>query len=201
MTIHRGLDARPTPRADLVAVAREHPSADAARTAFEARTKGAEGLVSVTAYEGIGHDGAFTYEQWTSEDVIQDLDGEPVYSLYRGDTGEGVPGALVVVSVEFEGPDEQRQRDWINLVFDALASEPARPEGGISGYFHVSADGERVLNYAEWTSAEAHIAALAAPGADGIGTTDAWKKVQTYPGLTAGGSVKRYRPVTSAVAA
>ncbi|HET6287719.1 MAG TPA: hypothetical protein VFG15_13350 [Amycolatopsis sp.] len=52
----------------------------------------------------------------------------------------------------------------------------------------------------EWTSAEAHRAALAAPGADGIGTTDGWKKVRTYPGMS-GGSVKRYRPIVSAVAA
>lgn len=196
MTIHKG--HWPTPDGELVAVAREHPSADAALAAFEARS--GEGLVSFTVYEGIGHDGAFTYEQWADEGTIQNLDGAPVYRLYRGNRGEGIPGALVVVSVEFEGPDEQRQRDWIDLVFTALDSEPARPEGGISGYFHVSGDGTRVLNYAEWTSAEAHAAALAAPGANGIGTTDVWKKVQTYPGMTAGGSVKRYRPVVSAVA-
>lgn len=196
-TIHKG--HWPTPDGELVAVAREWPSAEAAREAFERR--GGEGLVSFTAYEGIDHDGAFTYEQWTSEDAIENLDGAPVYRLYRGNRGEGIPGALVVVSVEFDGPDEQRQRDWIDLVFTALDSEPVRPEGGISGYFHVSTDGTRVLNYAEWASAEAHLAALAAPGANGIGTTDVWKKVQTFPGMTEGGSVKRYRPIVSAVAA
>ncbi|SFI43919.1 antibiotic biosynthesis monooxygenase [Amycolatopsis regifaucium] len=196
MTIHKGY--WPTPADGMVAVAREWPSAEAARAAFEKRE--GEGLVSFTAYEGIDHDGAFTYEQWTSEDAIRNLDGAPVYHLYRGQRGEGVPGCLVVVSVEFEGPDEQRQREWIDLVFTAMASEPARPEGGLSGYFHVSTDGTRVLNYAEWISAEAHLAALAAPGADGIGTTDVWKKVQTFPGMS-GGSVKRYRPLVSAVAA
>ncbi|MFC3451423.1 hypothetical protein [Amycolatopsis speibonae] len=194
MTIHK--EQWPTPNEATVAVAREWPDADAARRAFESH----DGLVSFTAYEGVGHDGAFTYEQWTSEDAIENLEGAPVYRLYRGQRGEGTPGVLVVVSVEFEGPDERRQRDWIDLVFEALASEPARPEGGISGFFHVSADGTRVLNYAEWTSVEAHLAALAAPGANGIGTTDVWKKVQTYPGMS-GGSVKRYRPVFSAVAA
>ncbi|OLZ53798.1 hypothetical protein BS329_11095 [Amycolatopsis coloradensis] len=197
MTIHKG--HWPTPDGELVTVAREWPSAEAAREAFERRR--GEGLVSFTAYEGIDHDGAFTYEQWTSEDAVEGLNGAPVYRLYRGNRGEGAPGALVVVSVEFEGPDEQRQRDWIDLVFTALDSEPVRPEGGISGYFHVSTDGTRVLNYAEWASAEAHLAALAAPGANGIGTTDTWKKVQTYPGMTEGGSVKRYRPIVSAVAA
>ncbi len=197
MTIHKG--HWPTPDDGLVAVAREYPDADAARAAFEAREE--EGLVSLTVYEGIDHDGAFTYEQWTGEDAIRNPDGAPVYRLYRGNRGgEGIPGALVVVSVEFEGPDERRQRAWIDLVLTALDSEPARPEGGLSGYFHVSTDGTRVLNYAEWVSAEAHLAALAAPGADGIGTTEAWKKVHSFPGVS-GGSVKRYRPVLSAVAA
>ncbi|MEV6910937.1 hypothetical protein [Amycolatopsis sp. NPDC051071] len=194
MTIHKG--HWPTPAAGLVAVAREYPDAGTARAAFAEH----EGLVSFTAYEGIDHDGAFTYEQWTGEDAIQNPDGAPVYHLYRGHRGEGIPGALVVVSVEFDGPDERRQRDWVDLVLTALDSEPARPEGGLSGYFHVSTDGTRVLNYAEWVSAEAHLAALAAPGADGIGTTDVWKKVHAYPGVS-GGSVKRYRPVFSAVAA
>ncbi|MEV7550597.1 hypothetical protein AB0N89_13315 [Amycolatopsis sp. NPDC089917] len=189
-TIHKG--RWPTPNEETVAVAREWPDADAARAALKSH----EGLVSFTAYEGIDHGGAFTYEQWTSEDAIQGLDGAPVFRLYRGQRGEGEPGCLVVVSVEFDGPDEQRQRDWIDLVFEAMASEPARPEGGISGYFHVSTDGTRVLNYAEWTSVEAHLAALAAPGADGVGTTDVWKKVQNHPGMS-GGSVKRYRPVLS----
>lgn len=200
MTIHKGLKARPTPSEGLIALAREWPDAAAAQEAFERRANGAEGLVSFTVYEGADHDGAFTYEQWTSEDAIQDLGDAPVYHLYRGMTGEGTPGCLVVVSVEFEGPDEQRQRDWINLVFEALASEPARPAGGISGYFHVSTDGTRVLNFAEWASAEAHIAALATRGSDGIGTTDMWQKVQNYPGMTTGGSVKRYRPVASVTA-
>ncbi|MFI7117308.1 hypothetical protein [Amycolatopsis sp. NPDC049868] len=194
MTIHKV--QWPTPDDATVVVAREWPDADAARAAYKSQ----EGLVSFTAYEGIDHDGAFTYEQWTSEEAIQNLDGAPVFRLHRGHRGEGVPGCLVIVSVEFEGPDERRQRDWIDLVFEALASEPAHPKGGISGYFHVSTDGTRVLNYAEWVSAEAHLAALAAPGADGIGTTDAWKKVHTFPGVS-GGSVKRYRPIFSAVAA
>ncbi len=195
-TIHKGQDAWPTPNGEVVALAREWPDAGAAQATFEARADGPDGLVSFTRYEGIGHDGAFTYEQWTSEDAIPDLGETPVYRLYRGQGGEGNPGCLVVVSVEFDGPDEQRQRDWIDLVFEALASETGLPDGGISGYFHVSTDGTRVLNYAEWTSAEAHIAAIEAPGADGIGTTDAWKKVQTFPGLRRS-TVKRYRAVAS----
>ena len=79
MTIHTG--HWPTPSGELVAVVREWPDADAARAALANRST--EGLVSATAYEGIDHDGAFTYEQWTSEDAIQDLDGAPVFRLYR----------------------------------------------------------------------------------------------------------------------
>jgi hypothetical protein len=199
MTIHTG--HWPTPSGELAAVAREYPGADAAGAAFEARANEAEGLVSVTAYEGVGHDGAFIYEQWTSEDAITDLDGAPVYRLYRGGRGEGEPGVLVVVSVEFDRADERQQREWVDLVFAALDSEPTPAPGGVSGFFHLSTDGRRMLNYAEWTSEEAHIAALEAPGDNGgIGTTDAWKAVRRHPGLKSS-TVKRYRPVVSAVAA
>ncbi|WP_037317665.1 antibiotic biosynthesis monooxygenase [Amycolatopsis orientalis] len=197
MTIHTG--HWPTPSGELVAVAREWPDADAARAALASRS--AEGLVSATAYEGVGHDGAFTYEQWTSEDAIKDLDGAPVYRLYRGGRGEGEPGVLVVVSVEFDRADERQQREWVDLVFAALDSEPTHAPGGVSGFFHLSIDGRRMLNYAEWTSEEAHIAALEAPGdKGGIGTTDAWKAVRQHPGMKSS-TVKRYRPILSAVAA
>ncbi|MDQ0602749.1 quinol monooxygenase YgiN [Streptomyces canus] len=95
------------------------------------------------------------------------------YRRYRSAVREGdarVPGCIVIVDVEFE---------------------PNPHPGGISGHFHLSTDGTRVLNYAGWESARAHIDAMAAPG-DGIGSASAlWERVQTWPGLKSS-TVSRY---------
>jgi heme-degrading monooxygenase HmoA len=116
------------------------------------------------------------------------------YRHYRSGGQEGdtrVPGCIVIVDVEFEGPDPDRQRAWVDAVFEALEKEPTPHPGGIAAHFHLSTDGTRVLNYAEWESAQAHIDALAAPG-DGVGSaTELWRRVQTWPGMK-GGSVSRY---------
>ncbi|NDZ76012.1 antibiotic biosynthesis monooxygenase [Streptomyces sp. SID10362] len=112
-------------------------------------------------------------------------------SLTREDGAAPVPGCIVIVDVEFEGPDPERQRAWVDAVCEALASEPDPHPGGISAHFHLSTDGTRVLNYAEWESAQAHIDALAAPG-DGVGSaTSAWERVQNWPGLKSS-TVGRY---------
>ncbi|MGW6459687.1 antibiotic biosynthesis monooxygenase [Streptomyces sp. NPDC055078] len=127
------------------------------------------------------------------------------YELYRSSAEEGdtrVPGCVVTVEVEFDGPDARRQRDWVDGVFRALDSDRAGvddadggtgglpDEGGISGWFHISLDGTRMLNYAEWETADAHRAALSAPGG---ADTEAWKRVHSYPGVI-GQSVTRYTP-------
>jgi hypothetical protein len=89
----------------------------------------------------------------------------------------------VIVDIEFEGPDPDRQRAWVDAVVEALEDEPHPHPGGIGGHFHLGTDGTRILNYAEWESAQAHLDALAAPG-DGSGSAmDRWKRVQTWPGL------------------
>ncbi|WP_274556933.1 antibiotic biosynthesis monooxygenase [Streptomyces spiramyceticus] len=180
-----------------------------------------EGLLSYSVY--IGEDGKslLHYTQWADETAyaaflragraarVDEVDaavpgierlGLYTYELYRstplGQVGGRVPGCIVIVDVEFEGPDPARQRDWVDTVFEALGTDPHPHPGGISGHFHVSTDGTRVLNYAEWESADAHIEALAGPG-DGVGSpTPQWTKVRTYPGVS-GGGVKRYTPALS----
>ncbi|MGW0335376.1 antibiotic biosynthesis monooxygenase family protein [Streptomyces sp. NPDC003011] len=116
------------------------------------------------------------------------------YRHYRSEVRDGdtrVPGCVVVVDIEFEGPDPDRQRAWVDAVFEALESEPNPHPGGISAHFHLSTDGTRVLNYAEWENGEAHIDALATPGA-GVGSTTArWERVQSWPGLKSS-TVSRY---------
>ena len=148
-----------------------------------------------------------TYAQWTSEEAYSEFlrstgpppdiyRPEPVkYRLYRGGTREGprrVPGCIVIVSVEFAGPDEQRQRRWVDTVFEALDAEPVLHPGGIAGYFHLSTDGTRVLNYAEWTSEEAHREALEDSGQGAIGPGPKWRLVKNFPGVISNG-FKRYR--------
>jgi hypothetical protein len=116
------------------------------------------------------------------------------YRRYRSGTRPDAPapGCIVVVSVAFDGPDEARQRAWIDTVFEALAAEAEPPAGGISGHFHVSTDGTRVLNYAEWVDAESHRAALERSGQGALGSGPAWRRVHAFPGL-ASSDVTRYR--------
>lgn len=116
------------------------------------------------------------------------------YRRYRSGTRPDAPepGCIVAVSVEFDGPDEARQRAWVDAVFDALASEPEPPAGGIGAHFHLSTDGTRVLNYAEWIDEASHRAALERSGIGAIGAGPKWRAVQTFPGLKAS-RVIRYR--------
>lgn len=162
------------------------------------------------------------YSQWTGEDAyeayvrdhrrarVDEIDaavpgierlGIGRFQLYRSgtlDSDARAPGCIVIVDVEFEGPDPDRQRAWVDTVFEALQDDPQLPRGGISSHFHLGTDGTRVLNYAEWDSAQAHIAAVEAPGR-GIGSpTELWKRVQEYPGLK-GSTVQRFLPAFSLV--
>ncbi|MFG2623457.1 antibiotic biosynthesis monooxygenase [Streptomyces sp. NPDC048473] len=200
---------------------RQRQTVEAIRRAWDSREWPHPGLLSYTVH--VGEDGKtlFHYTQWSGEQAYQDffrhgrdernadIDAavpgirrlglhtlEPYRSvpLREGDGRE--PGCVVIVDVEFDGADKARQRDWVDTVFEALGTDPAPAPGGISGHFHVSTDGTRVLNYAEWESAQAHVDALAGPG-DGIGSrTPQWERVQSYPGVV-GGGVHRYTPALS----
>ncbi|MYR92776.1 MULTISPECIES: antibiotic biosynthesis monooxygenase [unclassified Streptomyces] len=200
---------------------RQRQAVDAIRKAWESRGWPHPGLLSYSVYTGEDGRTLLHYSQWADEQAYQDFVREGrdarnadidaavpgierlalhTYELYRsalqaeGDTRE--PGCVVIVDVEFAGPDPARQRDWIDAVFEALGNENRTLEGGVAAHFHVSTDGTRVLNYAEWESAEHHIAALAAPG-EGIGSpSPLWERVQKYPGMT-GGGVNRYTPALS----
>ncbi|MFD3485934.1 antibiotic biosynthesis monooxygenase [Streptomyces sp. NPDC058665] len=179
------------------------------------------GLLSYSVMAGEDGETLLHYSQWRDEAAYQDfvragrdarnaeIDaavpgiermGLGSYELYRsGEAAEGdtrVPGCVVIVDVEFDGPDRVRQREWTNAVFAALDNDPYDRTGAISAHFHVGTDGTRVLNYAEWESAEDHIAALNSPG-EGIGSdTEQWEKVQNFPGRV-GGTVNRYTPAIS----
>ncbi|MER6914897.1 antibiotic biosynthesis monooxygenase [Streptomyces sp. NPDC000594] len=118
------------------------------------------------------------------------------YELYRGGADERDPGSVVIVEVEFDGPDRERQREWVDAVHTALAADgpvEGPRAGGIGGWFHLGVEGDRVLNYAEWTSAVEHERALAGPGAGVGGPTPEWARVHGFPGVTTS-RVRRYAP-------
>ncbi|MFC8345631.1 antibiotic biosynthesis monooxygenase [Streptomyces sp. NPDC057280] len=197
---------------------RQRLAVEAIARTWERRDWPAAGLLGYHVYAG--HDGStlLHHSQWTSEPAyegfvktqrqerVDEVDTavpgiERVrldrFRRYRSLAQEGdtrVPGCVVIVDVEFEGPDAQRQREWVDAVFEALENEPAPHPGGIAAHFHLGTDGTRVLNYAEWETAQAHVDALAAPG-DGVGSaTELWKRVQNWPGLKSS-TVSRYEHV------
>ncbi|WLQ43759.1 antibiotic biosynthesis monooxygenase [Streptomyces laculatispora] len=200
---------------------RQRQAVEAIRDAWAGRQWPQPGPLSCTVHAGEDGKTLLHYAQWKDEESHlafvrggrdardDDIDaavpgieriGIHTYELYRssrlGGPDAREPGCVVIVDVEFEGADKARQRDWVDGVFEALGTDPAPAPGGIGAHFHVSTDGTRVLNYAEWVSTQAHADALAGPG-DGVGSrTPQWERVQTYPGVT-GGGVHRYTPALS----
>ncbi|MFJ8961007.1 hypothetical protein ACIRG5_16625 [Lentzea sp. NPDC102401] len=120
----------------------------------------------------------------------KNLDG---FTLYRsGDPRDRrEPGCVVLVTVDTDS--EVTARAWVDSVFVALASEPNPHTGGISAAFHIRDDGRRVINYAEWVSAEDHVDAVSSGGGVGSATAD-WRRVRNFPGVQHV-SVERFRPL------
>ncbi|MFC5800629.1 antibiotic biosynthesis monooxygenase [Streptomyces formicae] len=200
---------------------RQNAAVEAIARAWRRRDWPQVGLLSYSVCTSDDGTALLHYSQWTGEDACQEflrtfrserndeIDaavpgierlGLRTYERCRsGEATSGdtrIPGCVVIVEIDFDGADPARQRDWVDAVFAALESDPRPHPGGIAAHFHVSTDGTRVLNYAEWESAEAHQEALEAPG-DGVGSrTEQWERVQHYPGLT-GSRVTRYTPALS----
>jgi hypothetical protein len=140
-----------------------------------------DGLIARTCYMSTDGQRVLTYEQWSDDQPDVEDPAAIAYRLYRSGVRDDapVPGCIVIVEVQTDGHDTARQ--WIDSVFDALAAEPTLHPGGISGHFHVSVDGTRVLNYAEWLDEASHVEAVGGTGS--IGRGPAWRRVQTMPGV------------------
>ncbi|MFJ5706651.1 antibiotic biosynthesis monooxygenase [Streptomyces sp. NPDC093105] len=117
---------------------------------------------------------------------------------HGAEDGGRLPGVVVIVEADFDpaGAGTGQREEWVDNVLTALDEDEAagaRPvSGGISGNFHLSTDGGRVLNYAEWESARAHEDWLA----NAAPVSDAWRAVHHHPGLV-GSRVRRYAPALS----
>ena len=197
---------------------RQRATADALVAVGE-RAPGPPGLLSNNFFASTDGETVLNYAQWTSREAYDEFvlihrqlrvaqidravpgikrHGPVYYHLYRSLVREDppTPGCVVIVSNEFEGPDAQRQRRWVDTVFEALEAEAELHPGGISGHFHTSMDGTRVLNYAEWTDEQAHCEALEMSGQGTIGRGPKWLDVKNFPGVLSNG-FKRYHLLRS----
>jgi len=174
------------------------------------------GLLSVNVLASSDGDRVLSYAQWASDEAYREFahgssqrrvdrsqpgigPHQPIaFHLYRSKTRADapVPGCVVIVSVEFDGPNEARQRRWVDTVFEALEAESELHPGGISGHFHLSTDGRRVMNYAEWVDEESHREALARSGKDSVGSGPKFDEVRNFSGVVSLG-YKRYKMVRS----
>jgi hypothetical protein len=199
------------PDAGIAVVSRYRPADPAAITSEWKYIPWPEALLSVNWLVSTDGETGLTYAQWTNHEAYQEFSrtnrpvkdrSEPIpYKLYRSATSAGprrIPGCIVIVSVQFDGPDQQRQRKWIDTVFEALEAETELHPGGISGHFHVSLDGTRVLNYAEWIDENSHRDALEKSGQGAVGSGPKWRDVRNFPGVLSNG-FKRYRLLRSLV--
>jgi hypothetical protein len=167
---------------------RQRSLADATLAAWDA-SLWPDGVLSRTCYLSTDGQRVLTYEQRSDDHTAPVDPGAIAYRLYRSGARDDapVPGCIVIVDVQTDGHDTARR--WVDTVFEALAAEARLHPGGISGHFHISLDGTRVMNYAEWIDEQSHIAALSGTGS--IGRGPAWQRVQTMPGVTNLG-VQRY---------
>ena len=113
------------------------------------------------------------------------------------------PGCLVVVRQPLFRPDHAAQRDWIATVLRALDGDGEPVPGLLTANFFASNDGAFVLNFAEWTSARAHVEALSRRryGRHGsIGSSALWRATREHPAVTPEHEVRRYARLSHAAA-
>nr|WSU75183.1 antibiotic biosynthesis monooxygenase [Streptomyces anulatus] len=150
------------------------------------------GILSFSCFLSAEEDTVLTYAQCADGDsyqpFVRSLRGPAVAGaveyrprrsvVVRG--ASGVPGCVITATFDVDGAE--RQDRVVNSLVDVLDVPPAeQPPGMLSANFHTSVDATRVLNYAEWTSVEAHLAFL-----------DSMTRVKT---LRASGDVPGVRPI------
>ncbi|GAA4535317.1 antibiotic biosynthesis monooxygenase [Amycolatopsis samaneae] len=197
---------------------RQHAAIEALADAWEARPWPASALRTYSVFAGSDGTTLLHYSQWADEDAhrvftrtgrdprneevfaavpgIERL-GSTSYRLHRSrvDDPATTAGCVVIVLRRFDKPDPDRARQLIDTLFSVPAHTPT--PGLLSAHFHVSTDGSRVLNYAEWTSENAHRAAVADRPQE-IDDNAEWRKAHSWPGLTST-TVQYFRPALTFV--
>lgn len=164
-----------------------------------------EGFLSLTSFAAHDGDRILNYAQWTDDaahraftrvdrpELIARVDaavgdierpGVQRYRHYRGrDLGtEGEPGCIVIVRFDTDSTATARK-----LADTVISRQAPIVAGGHHAHFHIRADGRGVFNYAAFTAATDHAAALdtramtapdgiraaiaAIPGVEGLGYT------------------------------
>ncbi|MFE5024190.1 antibiotic biosynthesis monooxygenase [Streptomyces sp. NPDC056656] len=97
---------------------------------------------------------------------------------------DAVPGLIVLTRTAFDASDADRQRVWVDAVFEAAEGGGPLSSGDVRAHFHLSLDGATVVTYAQWTGAEAHDAALAVGDDRGV-TGRYWLALSLVPGPAA----------------
>lgn len=177
------------------------------------------GLLSHSCMLGVDGTTLLHYQQWSDTDaarafiatgqhdwhraidaVVQGTEREPAreFEIYRSRrfARERLrTGCVVIVDRVFHRPDREQARQWIDSMFALPEPDDPMP-GAIAAHFHLSADGSRVFNFAQWTSAQAHrqisygtVEELNAALAD----KPDWRAVEAAPSLTRT-KFRRYRP-------
>ena len=87
-----------------------------------------QGLLLFSTLPSTDSDTVLTYTQWVDgqadHESVTFADSKPVeYRLYRHGGTSQPPGCVVAAEVEFDGPDPERQRRWVDTVFDVMATE------------------------------------------------------------------------------
>ncbi|MCY1075392.1 antibiotic biosynthesis monooxygenase [Archangium lansingense] len=199
----------------------ESPAAQqAAAEAVLSAMPASPGLLRLSVFRGLEDLTLFILSQWTdaaARDAFLATNGTPRAAVDEAVPGirrdwrepsspyrsfvsreRGEAGCLVVVRQPLLRSDPQAQRDWVDTVMAALEADPHPPAGLLSATFFLSDDGAHAINLAEWTSADAHHAALQR-GTDpraqhgSIGDSPLWRAVRSHPAIRAEHEVRRFQ--------
>lgn len=151
------------------------------------------GMASLTSLTSLRGDAVLTYQQWTDIEAPQrtahradridnaEHEGSVEFRPLRRAVFEQTraAGCLVVSTFDFDAPDHAAE--WVDLLITALETNPAPIKGLLAQHLHLASVGATVLNCSEWNAAADHQAFLETEQSG-----EAWRRVETYPGVVHG---------------